>query len=153
VLKEAGSTFGLSFSPDGRRLATSNSEGIAAIWDVATGQQILSLFGHTRPVFAVTFTPNGSHLATASGDGTVKIWDANSGEEILTLLGHTGSVFGVTISPDGTRLATAGEDGISRVYSLKIEDLVKLAQPRLTRSLSVEECQKYLHLQICPPPP
>lgn len=153
MLKDAGAIFGLAFSPDGKRLATGNSEGMAAVWDVATGQQILSLFGHTRTVFAVAYTPDGSHLATASGDGTVKIWDAESGEELLTLLGHTGRVFSVAISPDGKLLATSGQDGISRVYLLHLEDLVTLAHSRVTRSLTEEECQKYLHTNVCPASP
>jgi WD40 repeat protein/transcriptional regulator with XRE-family HTH domain len=153
VMKEAGAVLGLTFSPDGKRLATGDSEGMSAIWDAATGQKVLSLFGHTRAVFAVAFTPNGLQLATASGDGTVKIWDTRSGEELLTLFGQTGRIFGMAISPDGARLATAGQDGISRVYLLKIEDLVKLGQSRLTRTLTGEECQKYLHTNVCPASP
>ena len=47
----------------------------------------------------------------------------------------------MVISPDGTRLATAGQDGISRIYLLKIVELVKLAHSRLTHSLTAEECQ------------
>lgn len=140
----------MTFSPDGKLLATGGLEGMAAIWEATTGKQILSLFGHTRPIFGIAFTPDGSRLATASGDGTVKIWDVRNGEELLTLLGHTGRVFGVAISPDGTRLATAGQDGISRIYLLKIDELVMLARSRLTRSLTADECQKYLHMEECP---
>ena len=132
-MKEAGAILGLTFSPDGKRLATGSQDKMAAIWNAGTGQQQLSLFGHSRAVFAVAFMPDGSRLATASGDGTVKIWDASSGKELLTLFGHTGRIFSIAISPDGTRLATAGEDGISRIYLLDLEDLVKLARSRLTR--------------------
>ncbi|HKY54192.1 MAG TPA: helix-turn-helix domain-containing protein [Anaerolineales bacterium] len=153
VLKETGPVFGLAFSPNGKLLATSGPEGIAAIWDTTSGKQILSLFGHTRAIFGVAFTPDGLRLATASGDGTVKIWDAESGEELLTLLGHTGWVFGLAISPDGTLLATAGQDGISRIYLLNLEDLVELALSRVTRLLTTEECQKYLHVEACPAVP
>jgi WD40 repeat protein/transcriptional regulator with XRE-family HTH domain len=153
AMKEAGAILGLTFSPDGKRLATGSQDKMAAIWNAGTGQQQLSLFGHSRAVFAVAFMPDGSRLATASGDGTVKIWDASGGKELLTLFGHTGRVFSIAISPDGTQLATAGQDGISRVYLLKIEDLVTLARSRLTRSLTTEECQKYLHVQTCPATP
>jgi len=152
-LKDAGSILGVAFSPDGKRLATGNGEGIAAIWDAASGKKLFSFFGHSRPVFSVAFTPDGSRLATASGDGTVKLWDTKTGEELLTLFGHIGRIFSVAISPDGTRLATAGQDGISRVYLLNIDDLVRLARSRLTRSLTTEECQKYLHMQECPSTP
>ena len=154
VVNNGGAIYAIAFSLDGKKLATGGQEhGMTTIWDATTGKKLISLFGHTRAVYAVAFTPDGSRLATASGDGTVKIWNAESGEELLTLLGHTGRVFGLAISPDGTRLATAGQDGISRVYLLKIEELVKLARSHLTRSLSIEECQKYLHMDTCPSTP
>jgi WD40 repeat protein/class 3 adenylate cyclase len=150
VLKESGPVYGLAFSPDGKRLATGGPEGIAAIWDMTTGKQLYSLAGHSRSIFSVAFTPDGSRLSTASGDERVKIWDTSSGKELLTLFGHTGRVFSVAISPDGSRLVTGGQDGISRVYLLRIEELVELARSRLTRSLTLEECQKYLHVETCP---
>ena len=37
-----------------------------------------------------------------------------------------------------------GLDGV-RVYALQMEDLVAFAKSRLTRSLTTDECQKYLH--------
>jgi len=152
-LKEAGSILTVAFSPDGKRLATGHPDGTVIIWDVTTGQKLLLLFGHTRAIFSVAFTPDGSRLATASGDATVKIWDAGSGKELFTLFGHTGRVFDLAISPDGTRLATAGQDGISRVYLLNLKDLVNLARSRVTRTLTKEECQKYLHVNACPASP
>jgi WD40 repeat protein len=152
-LEDAGAVIAVAFSPDGKRLAMGSEEGIATIWDAASGKQLFSFFGHTRPIFSVTFTPDGSRLATASGDGTSKLWDTKTGEELLTLFGHTGRVFSVAISPDGSRLATAGQDGNLRVYLLNTEDLVALARSRLTRSLTTEECQKYLHMEVCPSEP
>jgi WD40 repeat protein len=83
----------------------------------------------------------------------VKIWDANRGTELFTLYGHNGAVLSVAISPDGKELVTASDDGTSRVYLLNLEDLVKLAHSRLTRSLITEECQKYLHMDACPAAP
>jgi hypothetical protein len=51
------------------------------------------------------------------------------------------------LSQDGS------QDGVSRVYLLHLEDLVELARARVTRPLTTEECQKYLHVQECPTEP
>jgi WD40 repeat protein len=78
------------------------------------------------------------------------VWEAETGQELVTLTGHTGVVSGVAFSPDGTRLATASRDGTMRVYALRLEDLIALAKSRVTRSLTTEECQQYLHVEACP---
>jgi WD40 repeat protein len=46
------------------------------VWDTTTGQETLTLQGHTDQVMSVAFSLNGKRLASASRDGTVKVWDA-----------------------------------------------------------------------------
>ncbi|MCI0696828.1 hypothetical protein L0337_33090 [candidate division KSB1 bacterium] len=114
---------------------------------------MLILSGHTAAVNDVTFSPNGARLATVSDDKTAKVWDAASGQELLTFSGHILTVNRVAFSPDGRRLATASDDKTVRVNALIIEYLIALAQKRVTRALTVEECRQYLHLERCPPTP
>ncbi len=59
----------------------------------------------------------------------------------------------MSFRPDAKRLATVGVDGTVRRYSLDIEGLMALARKRVSRSLSPEECQKYLHQEQCPSTP
>ena len=59
----------------------------------------------------------------------------------------------IAFSPDGFRLATGSRDGTVRIYALRLEDLIKIAQSRVTRSLTISECQKYLHQDACPATP
>ncbi len=87
-------------------------------------------------------------------DRTIKIWQLpTAGEPVaepLTLYGHTGAVYRLAFSPDGTRLASAGRNPMARIYTLRVEKLVAIAQSRVTRALTPEECQKYLHVAVCP---
>jgi WD40 repeat protein len=80
----------------------------------------------------------------------VRIWDPSSGEQLLVLRGHYSAVFSVAFSPDGSRLASVGGEGVVRVWALDLNDLVEIAEREVTRALTDEECQQYLHLQRCP---
>jgi WD40 repeat protein len=140
------------FSPDGTRLATASFDGTAKVWGAASGKELFTLSGHVNNVLSVAFSPDGKTTATASLDKTAKLWDAITGKELLTLHAPT-ELTSVAFSPDGTQLAVAGRDGTSRIYLLNIEDLLALAKQRVTRSLTTEECQQYLHVNTCPTSP
>ena len=137
------------FSPDGTRLATASRDGSARVWDAVSGKELFTLWGHAGTVFSVAFSPDRKTIATASADKTAKLWDALTGKELLTLHALEG-LTSVAFSPDGSQLAVASRDGTDRIYLLKIEDLIALAKQRVTRSLTTEECQQYLHLAACP---
>ena len=143
----------VAFDPNGNYIATASRDGTARLWDPATGQELFTLRGHTSTVSALNISPDGTRLATASTDGTVKLWETATGKEVVTLPGNPTVAF----SPDGTRLATGSrgpkERGLLRLYLLKIEDLMALARSRVTRSLTTDECQKYLHVEACPTEP
>ena len=49
------------------------------VWDAASGQESLTLRGHTKPPRSVAWSPDGKRLASSSFDGTIKIWDARKG--------------------------------------------------------------------------
>ena len=135
----------VAFDPDGNRILTASLDGTARVWDANSGQELFTLRGHTGSVTSVAYSPDGSRIATASQDGTAKLWDAASGEEILTFFGDGSSLTDVAFSPDGTQLAAGSDHGV-QIYLLQIQDLIALAHSRVTRSLTSDECQKYLHL-------
>jgi WD40 repeat protein len=103
-------------------------------------------------VFSVAFSPDGKHLVSASDDKTAKLWDVLTGKELLTIHAPD-ALTGVAFSPNGSQIAVASRDGTNRIYVLKIDDLISLAKQRVTRSLTTEECQQYLHVEQCPSTP
>jgi WD40 repeat protein len=63
---------GITFSPDGRRLASA-SDNEVKVFDMTTGLEVLTLKGRTD----VAFSPDGQRLASISPDGMVVIWEAS----------------------------------------------------------------------------
>ena len=109
IANVSGGYGSVAYSPDGRFLAAAfgpRSPQIR-IWDVASGNVVTNLVGHTAAVFACAFADGGKLLASAGGDQTIKLWDVATWAEVRTLRGHHDMVISLTVSPDGTVLATA----------------------------------------------
>jgi WD40 repeat protein len=147
------SVYSVAYSPDGGLLAAGVQEGNTLIWDTASGELVRTLTGHTALVSRLAFSPDGKRLASGASDNTVKLWDVTTGEELTTMYVQSGVLNGMAASRDGTRIATAAADGTVRTYVVDTDELVALARSRVTRSLTTEECQKYLHVDECPPAP
>jgi WD40 repeat protein len=138
---------GVAFSPDGKRLATGSGGydqqqkqlfGEVKVWDARTGQQLLTLKGHTNDVTSVCFSPGGQALAAGSHGNTAKVWDTRTGQELLTLQGHKGFVTSVCFSPDGQRLATGGSaDKTAKVWDTRTGQLLATLEGHTGEVLSV----------------
>jgi WD40 repeat protein len=85
----------LSYSPDGKMLASGFSDNKIKIWSMPDGQLMKILDGHSGKVNAVCFHPEGKSLASGSADKTIKLWswttysDIESDASYEELLGDT----------------------------------------------------------------
>ena len=108
LIGHTSSVRSLSFSPDGKTLASGSLDKTIRLWDVSTGLLRQTLIGHTEGVNDVCFSPDGQILATV-GTGSVRgevwLWDA-TGEQKIIPAGPSPPLR-VSFSPDGKTLAIA----------------------------------------------
>ena len=112
--------YSLTWSLDGRRIASGCSDGSVWVWKPQETEPNISvqvLAEHTHPVTGVAFAPNSTKLASASFDGTVKVWDLESGHCLQTLGDHTDRVMRVAWSPDGRTFASGSFDHTIRLWN------------------------------------
>jgi hypothetical protein len=102
--------FAVAISPDGTLVMSNGETTEAVIWEVATGEPLHILQGHTGLVSSVAFAPDGKTAASASSDNSIILWEVETGSLQHILQGHTSFINRVVFSPDGTRLASASDD-------------------------------------------
>ena len=100
---------GLSFSPDGRSLASASFDGTIRIWDLTAGRQVLVLRGHEDTVTSAAFSPDGKAVVSGGGDGTVRLWDV-AGTLPVVLQDHD-LTYDMAFSSDGAYLAVRANNG------------------------------------------
>jgi WD40 repeat protein len=98
----------ITFSSEGQKLASAQWEHSIKIWATDTGQELMTLVGHTLAVSDLAFSPNGRWLMSASFDRSIRIWDMVSGKLSYS---HTASAdtayVGAAFSAHGRQIVAA----------------------------------------------
>jgi WD40 repeat protein len=120
----ATSVYGLTLSPDGKRLAAHADEGLRLVCDAVTGRQIVGIPAapdtRTRDL---AFSPDGNSLAVAENGGAVRLYDIGSGKQ-LRAFPCGDKALGARFSPDGRWLvALAANDKGLRPGACSIWDV------------------------------
>jgi WD40 repeat protein len=150
LLVHAGAIRSVSFSGDGKLLATGGASGVAHIWDSVSGEEIIPVATrrHDGTILDVALSPDGKRLATASSDKTARIWDTVSGKE-LRVLQHPQMVVAVAFSPKGDLVATGGYDGVVRIWSVESGAALKQLRGHVSWVLGLEFSPDGARLASC----
>lgn len=110
----------ISFSPDGKQLATLEA-GAVHLWDVSPSLQHKTKLPQTyNPESNVTFSPDGTQLAIVE-EKTIYLWDLSLGKNVRKYTGDYNPESNVTFTPDGTQLAII--DSLDYQSTLHLLDL------------------------------
>jgi WD40 repeat protein len=117
-LKHSLKQAALAFSPDGKRVATSDGGELIQLQGIENGEVIASLKVDKHNRGTVAFSPDGKLVAVAGRDGKVRLWNLETGELDKTLEGHSTAVYSLAFSPDGKTLASASQDRTVRLWPI-----------------------------------
>jgi WD40 repeat protein len=102
----------MTYSPDGKALATGSDDHTIRIWDATTGKSVRTLRRPGGAIRKVVYSGDGTLLASCGDNQPIRLWDAYAGELPIRELADSQIVEAVDLvfSADAKRLAS-GSDG------------------------------------------
>ena len=119
----------VTFSPDGKRIASSGYDRTVKVWDSETGEEKLTIKkAHSREITTVLFSPDGKRILTQSrfANKRIKVWDAKTGQQLLANTDYGYNADCAALSPDDKLIAMGDLSGIRVCDSKTGEEVLVL---------------------------
>jgi WD40 repeat protein len=110
--------FGVSFSPDGARVAFAGPDKVVRVIAAADGAEQVAFGNHTDGVFATAFTTDGKRLVSASKDRAIKLIDLSNGQFIDDINKLLEPVLSMARHPKADQVVYGGALGTPRIYKI-----------------------------------
>ena len=109
-----------NFSPDGKRIVTTQDDHNVRVWDAQTGKQVGAQAARWD-FHGALFSPDGSRILTPDGGLQAEaciaaVWDQTLEKQLTCMSGRAGALLDARYNPEGTQIVTAGQDGTTRVW-------------------------------------
>ena len=115
----------LTFTPNGKMLASGSDDGTIRLWDSSTGTQLLSL--SSEKTNSLAFSMDGKTLASISNFSQIQLWNISTGRQLTSLKEQNDSVTVLAFSTDSNILASGNRDGAIQLWDIstgnKLTDL------------------------------
>lgn len=115
----------VSFSPDGKWIASGGNDQTIKLWSAATGQVQRTFHGHRDWIHAISFSADGQRIVSASSDKTLAIWDAETGRMIHRVTADKIKLDSVAFSPDGRFVVSGGADQKVKLWNADTGRLIR----------------------------
>ncbi len=135
---------GLSFSPDGKKLAISGFESYVAGFEIPSGKVLGKWKMPGTSNTTVAYSPDGSFLAAAGRDGTIRVWDVATKKIKYDLSVSDRRVHTIAFSGDGRLLASGGEDSAIEVWDMQTGQVVAKFETSIGKVYSLCFCGQFL---------
>ena len=115
--------------------------------DVVDEAVILSIPAHDSLVFPISISADGTMAATAARNDRLKLWDLATGQE----LGQFGGELEGRLFNNGAfhrtlpHLLVTTPPSEVRIHTLDVDELIAIAESRLSRAMTEGECLQYFH--------